>query len=221
MANTASGDNYVRLWESEGGQWREKVILDGPCVWVMVETSFSPDGKYLVIASNNNLAKLWERVDVQSEENVTQQWQEKLTIQYDDVVNYVHFSSDGKHFVTASDDKTAKIFGLVGGNWQVKATIRHSGPVTNANFSRNGKLLVTASCDGTAKICGLVGGKWQVKATIRQTKAWTNAIFGPDYQIVTASSDNPAKIWMLKNKENDGNSWIRNKLLKKLKIKKK
>ena len=356
---TASGDNYVRLWEIEGGQWREKVILDGPCVWIHLETSFSPDGKYLVIVSNKELAKLWEcvdgqwrrkvilrhsarpifcasfspdgnhlvtlssddickiwrleddqwqekviiewhmmadaqfspdgkhlviaslqgtvkiwklddgqwaekftiehlhgvknarfsldgkhlvtvisdlisgqsiryaklweLVDVQSEENVTQQWQEKLTIQRDYDVNCVHFSPDGKHFVTASDDKTAKIFGFVGGNWQVKATIRHSGWVTNANFSRNGKLLVTASCDGTAKICGLVGGNWQVKATIRHTKGSTEAIFGPDYQIVTASRDNPAKIWVLKNKENDDNSWIRNKLskIKKYTIKKK
>ena len=75
--------------------------------------------------------------------------------------------------------------------------------MASASFSCDGKFLVTASCDGTFKICGLEGGKWQVKATTWNTEALTNARFGPDYQIVTTSRDNPAKIWVLKNKEND------------------
>ena len=130
-------------------------------------------------------------------------------------MNNVHFSSDGKHLVTASHDGTVKICGLEGGTWQEKATIRHSGPVANASFSRDGKLLATASCDGATKIFGLVGGKWQKIVTIRHSSAVRNASFGPeDYQLVT-TCDNTAKIWVLKKKENDDNSRTRNEVLEK------
>ena len=88
----------------------------------------------------------------------------------------------------------------------MKATIRHLGPVANASFSCDGKFLVTASHDRTTKICGLVGGEWQEVVAIEHSKAVINAGFSPDYQLVTVSSDNTAKIWVLKDKENDDNS---------------
>ena len=218
---TTSFDGTVRIWKIDDGQWQEKFIIHEP--YSAASARFSPDGSHLVTVTFCGLicyVKLWELVDDQSQENVTmQRWQEKFTIVHFDEVNNVHFSLNGKHLVTASVDGTVKICGLVDGNWQVKATIWHSGPVANASFSRDGKLLVTASDDRTARICGPVGGKWQEIATIEHSKEVTNASFGPDYQIVTASRNNHAKIWMLKNKENDDNSRTRNGSLKKHTIK--
>ena len=201
-----SVDGTVKIWELDDSQWEEKFTIGYP--HDVTETRFSPDGKHLVTVTTDRRTEnaiLWELVDVQLQENVTiQQWQEKATIELSGIVNNVHFSLDGKHFVTASHDGTVKICGLVGGKWQEKATIRHSGSVANASFSRDGKFLVTACYDGTAKICGLVGGNWQEMVTIRHSKAVTNASFGPDdYQFVTAGSDNTAKVWVLKRKEDD------------------
>ena len=203
-----SFDGTVKIWKIDDGQWEEKFIINER--YSVASARFSPDGKHLVMVTFCGLisyVKLLELVDDQSQENVTiQRWQEKATIQHSDEVYNVQFSLDGKYLVTASRDRTAKICGLVSGNWQVKATIRHSGPVVNASFSRNGKFLVTASYDGTTKICELEGGRWQVKTIIRHSEMVTNASFGPDgYQLVTAS-DNTAKVWVLKNKENDDGS---------------
>ena len=206
-------DGTVKIWGLDDGQWQEKFTIHDR--HAVRNARFSPDGKHLVTVTPEETsggvifyAKLWELVDVQSQENVTmQRWQEKATIELSDTVDDVHFSPDGKHLVIASCDGT-KICGLEGGRWQVKATIRHFGPVSNAaSFSRDGKLLVTVSCYGAAKICGLVGGKWQEIVTIEHSEVVTNARFGPDdYQLVTACCDNTAKIWVLKNKENDDNS---------------
>ena len=208
-------DGTAKIWELDDGQWQEKFTIHDR--YYARNARFSPDGKHLVTVSSGETlewfctlfhhAKIWELVDVQSQENVTiQQWQGKATIEHSYEVQNVHFSLDGKHLATASHDGTVKICGLVGGKWQEKATIRHSSLVENASFSRDGKLLVTASYDCTAKICGLIGGKWQEIVTIQHSKMVTNASFGPDYQLVTVSSDKTAKIWVLKDKENDDNS---------------
>ena len=209
-------DGTTKIWELDDGQWKEKFTIHDR--YYARNAHFSPDGKHLVTVSLGETpewfctffhhAKIWELVDVQSQENVTiQQWQEKATIEHSDIVNDVHFSFDGKHFVTASWDGTAKICGLEGGKWQVKATIRHSSTVASASFSRDGKFLVTGSWDGSFKICGLVGGTWQEEiVTIGHSKMVTNVSFGPDYQLVTVSDDHTAKIWVLKEKEHDDNS---------------
>ena len=200
-------DGTVKIWELDDGRWEEKFTIAHP--YPVTKARLSPDGKHLVTVTTGETigdapfdVKLWELVDVQSQEKVTiQRWQEKAIIQHSDTEDDVHFSPDGKHLVTASNDGTVKIFGLEGGTWQVKATVRHFGPFANASFSRDGKLLVTSSCDAATKICGLVGGKWQEIVTIGHSKVAASDSFGPDdYQLVTACSDSTAKIWVLKNK---------------------
>ena len=199
----------VKILRIDDGQWKEKFIIHDP--YSVRNARFSPDGKHLVTVTSGvhsgypiYYTKIWELFDDELQERVTtQQCQEKATIEHSGLVRDVHFSPDGKHLVTASWDSTVKICGLEGGNWQEKATIRHSGPVANASFSCDGKLLVTASGDCTTKICGLVGGEWQEIFTIEHSKAVTSASFSPDYQLVTVSGDNIARIWVLKDKEND------------------
>ena len=198
----------VKIWKLDDGQWEEKFTIRH--FYCVTNARFSPDRKHLVTVTtgipsddvriNYDYANLWELEG--------DQWQKKATIQHSDIVNNVHFSPDGKHLVTASRVGTVKVCGLEGGKWQEKATFWHLAQVIDASFSCNGKFLVTASCDGTTKICGLVGGTWQEKVTIEHSEAVTNASFGPDgYQLVTASSgDRSAKIWVLKNKENDDDS---------------
>ena len=204
----------VKIWKLDDGQWREKFFIKHR--FPVKDARFSPDGKHLVTVVRGrthfggfNYAQLWELVDDQSQEKVTiHRWQDKATIEHSDIVSDVNFSPDGKHLVIASCDDTVKICGLEGGEWQEKATIWHSGPVEYASFSRNGKfLMATAYRNGITKICRLVGDKWQEIVTIEHSEALTDASLGPDdYQFVTASSDCTAKIWVLKNKENDDNS---------------
>ena len=119
------------------------------------------------------------------------------TIQHTDELK-TSFSSDGYHFVTASDYNTVKIWELVDGQWQEKTTIQHAGSVNNASFSPDGYHLVTTSDDDTAKIWGFVDGQWQEKATIQHTDCVNSASFSHDgCHLVTASGDHTTKIWGL------------------------
>ncbi|WP_201772817.1 F-box/WD repeat-containing protein, partial [Endozoicomonas numazuensis] len=124
--------------------------------------------------------------------------QNVATIPHFDWVNNATFSPDGNHLVTASNDNTAKIWGLVDGQWQEKATIQHDDCVNGASFSPDGNHLVTTSKDNTAKIWGLVDGQWQEKAIIQHSMPVNNACFSPDGNyLVTASDDHTAEVWGL------------------------
>ena len=107
--------------------------------------------------------------------------------------------------MTASNDRTAKISGLVNGHWQEKKIIQHSSPVYGARFSPDGKHLVLISHDDTNKILGLVDGQWQPKATIGPSGLGLvrKTSFSPDGYHLVITFDDIAKIWVLKGKNDD------------------
>ena len=65
--------------------------------------------------------------------------QKNATLKHDGPVNHVSFSPNGHYLVTASDDGTAQIWGLVDGQWQKKATVQHADGVKYASFSPAGE----------------------------------------------------------------------------------
>ncbi|MBF0313452.1 MAG: hypothetical protein HQK52_08545 [Oligoflexia bacterium] len=69
--------------------------------------NFSPDGKWIVTASWDNTAKLWE-----SDGTFVATLEGKPN-GHTKVVNSANFSPDGKGIVTASDDKTAKLWKII------------------------------------------------------------------------------------------------------------
>ncbi|MGK7943198.1 MAG: WD40 repeat domain-containing protein [Microcystaceae cyanobacterium] len=109
------------------------------------------------------------------------------------VIN-AQFSPDGEKIVTASWDKTAKVWDRKG---NLLTTLEgHQHWVINAQLSQDGENIVTASVDGTVKV-------WDRKGNLlttlegRQDRVY-NAQFSPDGQnIVTASRDGTAKVWQV------------------------
>ncbi len=109
-------------------------------------------------------------------------------------VNSIVFSPDGTKVVTASDDKTAKIWDVATG--ELLHTLKgHTGYVWSAAFSPNGNYIVTASADGTVKIWDVANGT--LIRTLEGHTDWViSAAFSPDSsKLVTASNDRTARIW--------------------------
>jgi WD40 repeat protein len=102
------------------------------------------------------------------------------------------FSPDGKKIVTASGDKTARIWNAQGK--LLNTLTGHKGDVVSASFSPDGSRIVTASGDKTARIWDTQG---KLLATLTgHTKSVWSAAFSPDgSRIVTASGDKTARIW--------------------------
>jgi WD40 repeat protein len=109
-------------------------------------------------------------------------------------VNSAVFSPDGTRLVTASADKTARIWDAKTG--QVIATLQgHAGHVNSASFSPDGTRVVTASEDETARLWDSKSG--QLLATIQgHSAAVTCAAFSQaGTRVVTASDDRTARLW--------------------------
>ncbi|MFN6497512.1 MAG: eIF2A-related protein [Nostoc sp. DedQUE01] len=119
--------------------------------------------------------------------------QTQLTGHQDSVRN-ASFSPDGKLIVTASNDKTARVWDTSTGKL-LSELKGHQNSVNNASFSPDGKLIVTASDDNTARVWDTSTGKLLSELKGHQS-AVINASFSPDGKlIVTESYDNTARVW--------------------------
>jgi WD40 repeat protein len=104
----------------------------------------------------------------------------------------VRFSADGQYLVSASADKTARIWRADGA---LVRTLAHPGAVYAAHFSPDGARVVTACGDAIARVWNS-DGRGEPVLLQGHADSLTWASFSPDgTRVVTASRDNTAWIW--------------------------
>ena len=109
-------------------------------------------------------------------------------------VNSAAFSPDGSRIVTASRDKTARVWDAATGK-AIAVLGGHERRVNSAAFSPDGSRIVTASLDETARVWDAATGK-AIAVLGGHGKPVTSAAFSPDgSRIVTASHDKTARVW--------------------------
>ena len=114
---TSSWDNSAKVWDAATGQ--VVVKLDGAHSGYVNAAEFSPagDGTWIVTASDDGTARLWQIVDdVQTDDSSGR----PITVKAARVrrtfaahtrrVRHASFSPDGRFVLTASDDKSAMIW---------------------------------------------------------------------------------------------------------------
>ena len=150
----------------QGYPQQPKLILPVGHTDRVVFAEFSPDGKTIVTASNDNTAKIWDA-------NTG-----KLLIDLNGHTNHLNtakFSPDGKKIISASWDNTAKVWDAKTGT-QLLNLRGHRGWVSCAEFSADGKKILTASWDSTARIWDAITGK--LLSEVKQNHAIWSAHFG-------------------------------------------
>jgi WD40 repeat protein/serine/threonine protein kinase len=113
---------------------------------------------------------------------------------HDNAVYAAAFSPDGTRIVTASEDRTARIWDAHTGA-QIAVLSGHGDTVDSAAYSPEGTRIITASFDRTARIWDARTGA-QIAVLSGHRDRVYSAAYSPDgMRIVTASWDRTARIW--------------------------
>lgn len=121
----------------QANHWHQECVLEHS---LQINTAeFSPDGNYIITASNDNTAKLW---DVKSGNTIY------APIEHNRLVNCAIFSPDGKYFATGCRDGFARIFEVPSGKLVHEFEI--GGNVWSITYSPDGNYLVCSSSHGLA-----------------------------------------------------------------------
>jgi WD40 repeat protein len=181
----------VRLFNAETGESIGEPLTDlapGP-------VSISPDGKRI-----GNIAK-----------RIVRMWDANTLMPTKPLeghagdVSMVAFSQDGKRIVTASNDKTVRLWDAETGKQIGGPLIGHQDSVLSAEFSRDYKRIVTASSDRTARLWDAETGRQIGAPFTGHREAVLIAAFSSNGErIVTASNDKTARIWDVKTRRQLG-----------------
>jgi WD40 repeat protein len=116
--------------------------------------SYSPDGRRIVTASDDGVARVWDAATGRALFTLSQQDEDD---EDKDEVWSALFSPDGRYIVTAGEYGTAGLWNASDGKLLFDLD-RHRGDVETASFSRDGKLLVTADEYNNARVWDTASG---------------------------------------------------------------
>jgi WD40 repeat protein len=114
-------------------------------------------------------------------------------LQHAATVTSAMFSADGTRVVTASGDRTARVWDARTGQ-PLGAPLQHGATVTSATFSADGTRVVTASDDHTARVWDARTGQ-PVGAPLQHGARVTSATFSADGTRVVTADDKTARVW--------------------------
>ena len=140
----------IRLWDVASGEPVGQPLTNHTADVVSLE--FSPDGKFLVTASDDTTARIWD----------ANTWKNLYELPgHTSKLHTARFSPDSRYIVTAGEwpDTSARVWDTNTG--VLLAVLQgHSGVVKSAAFSPNSRWVVTASEDGTARVWDALPGRW-------------------------------------------------------------
>jgi WD40 repeat protein len=171
----------AKVWDLASGD--ELVQLDAH-VNTICSVAFSPDGKVLATASDDQQVKLWS----------VSGWTLIRPLTGAERFKSVVFSPDGQWVVAGGETGTITVWETATG-CQVRQLTGHTNAVSHLEFSPDGRTLASAGWDNTVKLWDPISGR--ETRTLRDHVDWISCVaFASDGNtLATASFDATVRLW--------------------------
>jgi WD40 repeat protein/class 3 adenylate cyclase len=181
LTSVGRPDNKAQLWDAQTGEVvREFTHPDG-----VISGTFSPDGKYVLTGSRDQIARLWE---LQTGNEIRQ------FLGHTDRIISTVFSPDSRWIVTGSWDMTIRLWDVQTGG-EIRQFLGHTDRIISLAFSPDSRWIVTSARDKTARLWDVQTGQ-QVRAFVGHTDIVEGIAFSPDgKEVLTGSWDRTARLW--------------------------
>jgi WD40 repeat protein len=176
----------VSVWNTKTGA----VVSPKPYHDDINVLSFSNDGKYALIATNDDSADI---VDPATAKRLHR-------LSPGNAVFHGSFSNDSRFALTASEDHTAQIWDASTGTAK-GAGFRHSATVSDAEFNRDGTLILTTSYDHSAHVWNAQTGNALTPPMQHSTPVVQGGFSADGNLIFTRSRDRMVHLWSVANGE--------------------
>jgi WD40 repeat protein len=191
LATTIDGNGFdkekkICIWEVGSGKCIGKYdySVDTTPLYAGQLIDISPDGKYMAIAGFFDI-KLH---NLKTNECV------KAGLKHDALVNSVCFSPDGKYLVSASYDKSVRVWDLSSLRC-IHLLVGHDKNVCTAKYSPDGKYIISASDDEIVRIWDAETGKCIERLYGHNGRVLSAAFSSDGKNVVTISNDSTIKVW--------------------------
>jgi WD40 repeat protein len=167
-----------------------KTILPEKSEQWINQIAFSPDSRWLVTASGDSTARLWDVTHADPTLNPI------ILRGHTAWVNAVMFSPDGKWLATGSQDKTIRLWNTADFLRPSLVLYGHEGDIVKVAFSPDGQWLASASSDDTARLWHIPNYLLDPIILQGHTNFVLTVAFSPDGQwLATGSQDTTARLW--------------------------
>jgi len=142
-------------------KYKEQIKIFDNILTSSLSLCFSPDDKYVLIASNDNSNKI-ELFNITNGELV------KTYYGHTDYITCLIFLPDGKYFLSGSADKSVKLWDVKWG--EIGTVANHSESITSICISPDGKYILTSSFDKSIKLWSIASVIDNYEKMLAETK---------------------------------------------------
>ncbi len=148
---------------------------------------FSPDGGYVLVASDARTAQLW---------SVERGQAHTTPLEHNGDILIAKFSPDSLRIITAARDNIVRLWSVQSGK-AIGLAMKHESKVQSVVFSLDGRTILTASADNKVRLWSGETGQELVPPMSHQAKV-VSASFNSDSTAVLTASERTARLWAAK-----------------------